>query len=52
MKTKEEKRNEAIARNEVYSKLTPQQKLEQLDKHNLVASKQRNKLMRLINKAS
>ena len=50
MKTKEEKRSEAVTRNEAYSKLTPQQKLEQLDKHGLTASKQRSKLTKLINK--
>lgn len=44
MKTKSVKRSEAIARNNEWSKLTPQQQLDYLDKHNLAATKQRAKL--------
>lgn len=41
---KERKKNEAQVRNENYSQLTVEQKIEQLDKYGLVASKQRRRL--------
>lgn len=44
MKTKEQKKKEAIARNSKWEKLTPEQKLNYLNENKLRASRQRIKL--------
>jgi Spy/CpxP family protein refolding chaperone len=46
---KDKRREEAQMRNDAYAKLTPEQKLARLDATNLVATRQRKKLEKLIN---
>ena len=50
MKTNEVKRKEAAARNEQWARLTPQQQLDVLDMDKLVATKQRAKIMKRMEK--
>lgn len=51
MKTKSQKRTEALVRQLAYDKLTPQQKLTALDAYGLRALRHRAKLKKLIEKA-
>lgn len=44
MKSKDQKREEAEARQDKYDSLTPKQKLKKLDKGKLIAKKQRARL--------
>ena len=44
MKTKEQKRSEAIERKAEYDKLSAEQKLSKLNRGNFIARKQRNRL--------
>ena len=51
MKIKQQKREDAIKRNELWNKLTPQQKIQQLDQKfgiGIGAKKQRTKLQKQI----
>lgn len=44
MKSKEQKRKEAIERNVKWSKLSPKEKIKDLDRRNMKATKQRRKI--------
>ena len=46
MKTKEQKRSEAIERNEEYAKLSTDEKVRRLDKGGFKATKQRSRLLK------
>jgi hypothetical protein len=51
MKSKEQKRAEAIVRQEAHDKLTPQQKLDRLDRLGHAAKKEREKLAKQLRTA-
>lgn len=48
MKTKEKKRKEALIRQKIYDDLSPEKKLEKLNKSNHRARKQRRKISKLM----
>ena len=52
MKKKDVKRAEAIERNDHWASMSPDEQIAHLDSHNLTATRQRDRIMRRIERSS